>query len=818
MFVNVIIDIGNKSVDVIYTYKIDQLPTIFAKLDDIVGYRVIVPFGRGNNNREGFVVSTSITSTYDEDKIKSVVSFPDYAPIFSREQIMLANWIKEKYFSTTFSALKLMKPIGAKMSIDSVFSVIDLDKKIKLTDKDTKIIDYIKKYNIVSEKELKEEFGGNIKVTLKKLINKEILSCQQISKVQDMTLRIKQVFINYDNLKIDDLLTKIKDVDSKQRDVIFLLEEYEKLPMSDIMEILKISASPIETLAKKNIVTIKKEEIRRNSIFNFKSKLIKTTKLKLNDEQQKALETIENHLINKDKKTILLHGVTGSGKTEVYLQAIEKILMENKQAIVLVPEISLTPQIVNIFLGRFGDKISVTHSRLSIGERYDQWKKARDGEISIMIGPRSAIFTPFTNLVIVIIDEEHEGTYKSDTTPKYNTIEVAEELCKINNATLILGSATPKLESYTKALDGDYTLVKMKNRINNQFPETIINDMRNELVSGNRSIFSLKLQELMVETLNNDKQIILFLNRRGFSNFVSCRDCGYVVTCDICNVNYTYHKYNNKLVCHYCNAEIENPTNCPICGSLHIRHFGVGTQRIEEEVKKLFPKENVLRMDFDTTSKKNSHEKILDEFKNNKSRILIGTQMIAKGLDFPNVTLVGIIAADLSLHAGDFRGAENTFQLITQVAGRAGRSKDLGKVVIQTYNSEHYAIQHAKNNDYESFYNDEIALRRQMDYPPFTNIFTIIFTSIDEKRIIIMLNKLIEIMNFYNKRSFFTMIGPSQCVISKVKNKYRWKVIVKGKDYDLLIQFCLFTLDKLKKIDTISDIDINININPNVIM
>ncbi len=818
MFVNVIIDIGNKNVDVIYTYKVDELPGFFSTIEDTLGYRVIVPFGRGNKNREGFIVATSKTTEYEISKIKSVVSFPDYAPIFKNNQILLANWIKENYFSTTFDALKLMKPIGRKMSIDSVFSLNDKEVNIKYTEKDLKIIDYIKKYKIVSEKELMEELGANVKVTLKKLVTKEVLTCQQISKVQDITLRIKQVCINYDNPNIDKLLENVKSQGSKQSEVIYLLEEQEKLPQSDIMEILKISASPIETLEKKNIVIIKKEEVRRNSIFDFENKNIRTKKLNLNKEQQMALDTIEKNFDEKEKNPILLHGVTGSGKTEVYLQSIEKVLKNNKQAIVLVPEISLTPQIVNIFVGRFGDKISVTHSRLSVGERYDQWKKARDGEISIMIGPRSALFTPFQNLGIVIIDEEHENTYKSDTTPKYNAIDVAKELCKINNCTLILGSATPSLDTYTKAINEEYKLVKMLKRINNQFPDTIINDMREEIINGNRSIFSLKLQELMVETLNNDKQIILFLNRRGFSNFVSCRDCGYVVTCDLCNVNYTYHKYNNKLVCHYCNGEIENPKNCPICGSVHIRHFGVGTQRIEEEVKKFFPQENVLRMDFDTTSKKNSHEKILDEFRTKKSRILIGTQMIAKGLDFPDVTLVGIIAADLSLHAGDYRGAENTFQLITQVAGRAGRSKDLGKVVIQTYNSEHYAIIHAKNNDYESFYKDEIALRRQMDYPPFTNIFTIMFTCVDEKRIIIMLNKLIDVMNFYNKKGFFTMIGPSQAIISKIKNKYRWKIIVKGKDYNLLIQFCLFSLEKLKKIDTLSDIGINININPNVIV
>lgn len=753
MFLNVIINIANKNVDTVYTYKVDDkdIPNWVTDYSDLVGYRVIVPFGRGNTNREGYVVSITDTVSYDIKKVKSVTKFPDKYRTFTDRQIRLAGFIKQRYFCTTFDGLKLMKPIG--VTIDS-------------------------------------DMGKNIRV----------------------------VSIDYENENIDILIDKVKERDSKQSDVLYFLEQNEKAPFTYIKEYFSITNAPIDALIKKGILKVELEEVRRQSVSDYALNQTRSQKKELTFEQQSSFDTIMAEYKKEVKKPILLHGVTGSGKTEIYLQIIEEVIKEGKSAIVLVPEISLTPQVVNIFVSRFPEEVSVTHSRLSIGERYDQWKKARDSEISIMIGPRSCLFTPFESIGAIIIDEEHESTYKSDTTPKYDSIEVAKQLALEHNALLVLGSATPRLSSYKEALDGDLILVKMLNRVNNSFPENIIVDMRDELKNLNRSIFSYRLQEEMMETLNNDKQIILFLNRRGFSNYVCCRECGYTIECQSCNVNYTYHKYNDRLICHYCNDTIKNPTNCPQCGSKHIRPFGIGTQRVEEEVLKLFPHENVLRMDLDTTSKKNSHDEILSMFRQKKSRILIGTQMIAKGLDFPDVTLVGIVASDLSLHNGDYRGAETTFSLLTQVAGRSGRSENAGKVIIQTYNKEHYAIVCASKNDYESFYEEEISLRRQMDYPPWTNIFIIMFTSTDEKRIIILLHRLVEIMNFYNKKGFFTILNPSPLVISKVKNKYRWKVMVKGENYDLLVQFALFSLDKLKKTDQLSDMTISLNINPNMML
>lgn len=745
MFVNVIIDIANKNVDNVFTYKIGRnIPQTFG--DDLIGYRCIVPFGVYNKNREAFILSVSDTCKYEESKVKEVTNFPDLKKTFTREQILLADFIKQKYFCTTFDALKLMKPIG-------------------------------------------------------------------VSVEKDMTKNVSVVSINYNKENIDELIEKVLQRDSKQTEIILYLRKTEKEKVSVLKEYFNITNAPITSLIKKDIIKLSYEEVRRSSISDYSKSLPRTEKRVLKKDQQNAFNIILDEYNKVEKKPILLHGVTGSGKTEIYLQTIEKVLEDKKQAIVLVPEISLTPQVVNIFVSRFGDKVSVTHSKLSVGERYDQWKKAYDGEISIMIGPRSSLFTPFDNLGVIIIDEEHEKSYKSDTTPKYDTITVAKEISRLNKCLLILGSATPRLESYKNALEEKYVLVEMKNRVNYSFPKCEIIDMRDELKMLNKSIFSFKLQEEMVNTLNDDKQIILFLNRRGFSNFVSCRQCGYTIACENCNVNYTYHKHNDRLVCHYCNSSIKNPVLCPQCGGKHIRPFGIGTQKVEEEVLKLFPNENVLRMDLDTTTRKNSHEQILSKFRNKESRILIGTQMIAKGLDFPDVTLVGIIAADLSLHNGDYRGCENTFSLLTQVAGRAGRSENLGNVIIQTYNKEHYSIIHASKNDYIGFYREEILYREQMNYPPFTNIFNIMFTSADEKRIIMLLHKLSEIMHHYNRKGFFTILNPTPDIISKVKNKYRWRIFIKGYDYDLLVQFCLFALEKLRMIETLSDITISLNID-----
>ncbi len=622
------------------------------------------------------------------------------------------------------------------------------------------------------------------------------------------------VVLNDENDNIEAEIEKVMKKDTKQRNVLSLLLNGDEIPVSHIKNFLEVDDAPITALIKKGIIKRVYEQVYRGN-FNTAS-VKKTVPPPLTEEQENACNAIFNEMDNFTGKPILVHGVTGSGKTEIYLRAIEKALNEGKSAIVLVPEISLTQQTVERFVSRFGDKVSVTHSRLNDGERYDQWTRARLGEISVMIGPRSAVFTPFENLGIIIIDEEHETTYKSDQlSPKYDAREVAKKLSELYKCTVVLGSATPSVTSYYKAEKGEYNLCILSNRVNHSFPDIEIVDMRAELAKRNFSVFSEKLSRAIKNNIENKEQTILFLNRRGYSTFVSCRECGYVMTCKNCNVSYTYHKGINKLSCHYCGATVNVPAVCPSCGSKHIKYFGTGTEKIEQEVNKFFPEARVLRMDLDTTQRKNSHQAILDEFRRGKADILIGTQMIAKGLDFENVTLVGIIAADLSLNLGDYRSGETTYQLVSQVAGRAGRAEKKGKVYIQTYSPEHYSIRYAAKNDYAGFYNQEIEYRKSMVYPPFTNIFLIMFVGENEGYIKQCLSDLLYVMKHYNKNNMFTHLGPSPAVISKINNNYRWQLIVKCENEEKLRNYVLFCLNKLKQNVNLKNISIHLNLNPN---
>lgn len=498
----------------------------------------------------------------------------------------------------------------------------------------------------------------------------------------------------------------------------------------------------------------------------------------LNDEQERAVEVIYDEF-ETDKKPVYVYGITGSGKTEVYIKAVEKSIENGGQAIMLVPEISLTSQMVDRFCARFGNKVSLTHSRLSSGERIDQWRRAKNGEISIMIGPRSAVFTPFDNLKLIIADEEHEPSYRCDMPPGYDAIEVAEKICSLNNALFVMGSATPSVESYKRALSGDIRLCRLEKRpAFAALPTVSVVDMRDELSKGNRSMFSTKLYDELANTLKNKKQAILFINRRGYSSFVSCRKCGYVMKCTNCNVSYTYHKSSDTLVCHYCGKRVRMPKICPECGSKYIKYFGTGTQKIEQEIKERFPEARVIRMDKDTTAKKHSHEEIINAFSNYEADILIGTQMVAKGLNFPKVSLVGVMAADMSLNTGDFRSQERTFELLTQVSGRAGRKDSDGKVVIQTYTPEAYSVKCAASQDYDSFYNEEIALRVAMGYPPFSTVYSIGFFGSDEQKVKLSSENFKEELGKIEGN--FSVLGPAPEYISKIKGEYRYSMLIKG--------------------------------------
>ena len=544
----------------------------------------------------------------------------------------------------------------------------------------------------------------------------------------------------------------------------------------------------------------------------------------LNAAQQSVVDAIEGDIAAGLRNTYLIKGVTGSGKTEVYMELIAHCIQSGRQAIVLIPEIALTYQTVMRFFARFGNRVSIINSRLSNGERYDQFERAKNGDIDIMIGPRSALFTPFSNLGLIIIDEEHENSYKSESVPRYHAREVAIEYARMSDAIVVLGSATPSVDSFYKAKTGVYRLLELDKRVDDRpLPKCEVVDLRQELREGNRSILSTRLQELMEERLLNGQQTMLFLNRRGKSAFMSCRACGFVVKCPHCDVSLSEHS-GGVMVCHYCGYRQPVPKVCPSCGSKYISGFKAGTQKIEAMVAKRFPQARILRMDYDTTRAKDAYEKILQAFSNHEADILIGTQMIVKGHDFSNVTLVGVLAADMSLHVNDFHAAERTFALLTQAAGRAGRGKLPGNVVIQTYDPDHYAIRTAKEQDYEAFYDKEIEYRRLMHYPPVWNMLLVHVTSPDESECGSMAQQVYDIAaqmishadenQSPDDRHQIQLIGPADATIAKVNDIYRKVIYMKTSDYAALISI-KDGIEQAVKADTaMKNANISFDFNP----
>lgn len=576
---------------------------------------------------------------------------------------------------------------------------------------------------------------------------------------------------------------------------------------------LNVSAATIRNLQEQQILQIETTTCYRNPVQHLTQEGYHLT---LNENQTQVVDRITEDMDSGHPKTYLLKGVTGSGKTEVYMELIAHVLAAGRQAIVLIPEIALTYQTVMRFYNRFGDRVSIMNSRLSQGERYDQYERAKAGEIDIMIGPRSALFTPFERLGLIIIDEEHENSYKSETSPRYHAREVAIERARINHAAVVLGSATPSIDSYYMAQTGRYQLLEMTQRVKKQaLPTCEVVDLRQELRDGNRSILSKRLQELMEERLEKKQQTMLFLNRRGVSGFISCRACGYVVKCPHCDVSLSQHA-GGRMVCHYCGYEERQPKVCPSCGSKYLGGFKAGTQKIEMLVKQRFPKARVLRMDFDTTRTKDSYEKILQAFANQEADILIGTQMIVKGHDFPNVTLVGVLAADMSLHVADYHAAERTFQLLTQAVGRAGRGQLPGQAVIQTYDPEHFAIQTAKAQDYEAFYQHEIAYRKMMHYPPIWNMLLVHCMGkneqITQQTAQLMADKLQSAIKRSGKPVL--LVGPADATIAKVNDIYRKVLYMKAADYQTLVALKDALEQFGKKTNAFSNVTIQFDFNP----
>lgn len=678
---------------------------------------------------------------------------------------------------------RILVPFGNKKALEEGF-VIGLKEKSDFKVKDIAgIQDGIKltENNIELAKLMARRYFCNISDCIKLMLPPGTSTKVLENRIKDKTLNF--VYLKKDIEEIEEDIENKVIKSEKQKRVLNFLIQNEGIQTVDLEVLTDTTSVVLKALEKKEYIEIIEQKVERNPFIN--KKITPTTNLKLTDEQQKAFNSINDAIIKNEYKEALLYGVTGSGKTEIYLQLIGEVLKKEKTAIVLVPEISLTPQMVDRFIARFGeDKIAVLHSKLSMGERYDQWNKIKNGECKIVIGARSAIFAPIENLGLIIIDEEHDSSYKSETNPRYNAKELAGYMARKNKIPLVLGSATPDVNTYYKAQTGQIELLKLTKRANkSSLPEVEIVDLRQELANGNRSILSTKLYEAIEENLKNKKQTILFLNRRGYSTFVMCRECGYTVKCKNCNITMTYHSKDNKLKCHYCGHEQKNLIECPECKSKNIKYFGTGTQKLEQEINKLFLNVSTIRMDIDTVTKKNSHEEILNKFKNDNIDILIGTQMVVKGHHFPNVTLVGVIAADSSLYIEDYRSNERTFQILTQVAGRAGRESSKGKVIVQTYNPENFAIECSKKQDYDVFYETEIELRKQLKYPPFCDIISIGLTDTDEAKIKNVSEKLYNYINNYIKQESLNILiyKPLPCPIDKIKNRYRWRIILKGK-------------------------------------
>lgn len=579
--------------------------------------------------------------------------------------------------------------------------------------------------------------------------------------------------------------------------------------LSEICEKPFCSSQVIKALKEKGIVETYLEAQRRNPFSN--KTIVKSQKLTPTKEQEEALAVLKDALDKDESDTYLLHGITGSGKTEVFMQIISEVISKGKTAIVLVPEISLTPQMTDRFLGRFGDKIAILHSVLSKGERLDEWNRIQNGEAKVVIGARSAIFAPLSDIGIIIIDEEHENTYRSEQSPRYDAREVAKKRCEQNNAPLLLASATPDITSYYKAMTGEYTLIKMTRRYNEvNLPDIKIADMRRELKEGNRSMLSRALSEEIRKNLEKKEQTVLFLNRRGFSTFVSCRDCGYVASCPQCSIALTYHKAEETLNCHYCGYKTKVIKECPSCNGHHVKYFGAGTQKLEEEIKKIFPSASLIRMDVDTTTKKGSHERILKTFSDEKIDILLGTQMVSKGLDFPDISLVGVIAADMSLNIDDYKASERTFDLITQVSGRAGRGNKKGRAVIQTYNPENDVINMAKKQDYEAFYESEIAYRKLFGYPPFLDIVSFVFSSEDEAKAESASKETEKLSDSLLSGREYTKYGSMPCPVSKIKGSYRYRFWIKCKVDDEMLSL----LKEIYLSHKNKDVRLTLEINP----
>ncbi|MGE5575952.1 MAG: primosomal protein N', partial [Syntrophothermus sp.] len=773
-----------------------------------VGSRVLVPFAR--RRVEGFVVGKMDTPGVPLEEIREILAVVDVEPLLTGAMVELARWIAGFYCCSLLDAIRAMLPTGIEIQGTEVWlaagtggdgqaggtggsGALALDELRRAAPRQAEVLEFLSSAGRpLDRQELVERFGVRVGGILQALAGKGLATARPVWRSPKVRPRLAQVVkLNGPvgagapaDLREKTLVEVARRSKAQARVLEVLLSNTQAaLTAAEIARLAGVDPGAIRSLRDKGLVTLELVERRRDPFKAHEPGSIlyaaKAGPVVLTKAQEEALEGIRAGLQAGKHQVILLHGVTGSGKTEVYLRAMSEALLLGRRALVLVPEIALTPQMAQAFYQRFGDAVAVLHSRLSAGERFDEWRRAREGSVRIVVGARSAVFAPLENIGLIVVDEEHETSYKQEETPRYHLREVAIARGGLEQAVVVLGSATPSLETFFQAQSGKIRYFALPERIGARpLPRVAVVDMREELKQGNRTIFSRLLQKGVQERLARREQVILFLNRRGYASFYLCRECGHVIRCKDCQVSLTYHAEAGRLQCHYCGYSQEIPKQCPVCQSRFIRHFGIGTERVAQEAEAAFSGARVLRMDADTTARKGAHGRLLGAFARGEYDILVGTQMVAKGLDIPGVTLVGVVTADTALNLPDFRAAERTFQLLTQVAGRAGRGDAGGAVVIQTYSPEHFSIQSAAAHDYRGFYEQEIIYRRQLGYPPYTELILITFSGVDEREVI----RAAERFRLELGRPGFEVIGPMPAPLAKLRGKFRHQFIAKGGD------------------------------------
>lgn len=802
---DIYINIPVKSIARPYTYLIPEQFDILK-----AGCRVLVPFG--GRIMEGFIIKIRDNDeTVDRAKLKEIKDVLDTQPWFTPDMYATAKWMADFYLCSLGETMRLFIPGKNSVKIRPVFNISEKKPSAKdwqkLSAVQQRLYKYLEAFKNTDLLALRRSFGTNENFTadLEKLLNKGFITKSYIYHSQ-----AKKIYADYAVLNVavnDEILSSLRRKPAQKKALIYLSTVKEG-STADLKQ-QNISLATLKSLAQSGYIWLEKRQILRDSYKNMLTD--KAQERILTNEQRTAINIIEESL-PQGKNKFLLFGVTGSGKTQIYIELSLKMRALGKQVLILVPEIVLTGQLVMSFKQYFADDVAVIHSRLSVNERNDTFWRIRTGQVGVIIGARSALFAPFESLGLIVMDEEHDASYKQDESPRYHAHDVAEKMAQIYNAVFLLGSATPSLESFYKAQNGEYVLLTMKERIDH-IPLPVIEgvDMREELRRGNRKILSRRLKELIEDTLAQKRQIIIMLNRRGFSTFVMCRSCGYVLKCRQCNLPLVYHR-QGKLQCHHCDITEPVPDICPKCSSRYIKFFGSGTEKLEEELAQTFPQARIIRLDRDTTGRKFAHQDILKQFRAGLYDILLGTQMVAKGHDIPNVTGVGIISADSSLNLPDFRASERTFALITQTAGRAGRGQEKGHVVLQTYNLEHYAVQCGIKQDYLSFYEEELALRKMLYYPPFCHLIKLVFQNETEAAAFTLAEKFkYEMEHYFSGNDNIKIMGPAPALISKFKDIYRFNLLIKTNDLTVVNEFL-----RRKNVDTDNNITIDVNpINTN---